>query len=318
MENKLNKSALEVYAKQASKQLCTQFFSISKNSISGDEILSFTDIKQVNYFVLKEIYFLWKQEIAKLKQSKFFDYTHPEVELSLENLMKTASNHILVQRVEFESLLASAIEETIYLALSPYHYFKTYFFTTDIQKISLADIKTKSKYVKLNDTFFNHFIEKLEVYKVSVFYVSDIMGYFQEAYYNTNDKFEDYEPILAKFSKILPVPLSEIVTDAKKKDDYAPTPLEVFEKQNLDKKEDLNKMIPHAALKPLRLGLNERVMFTKELFDNDNQLFNATIARLEASGNWQNAKTIIDYLKLDTENEVVQEFYELIEARFKI
>jgi hypothetical protein len=318
MENKLNKTELENYAKKLSSKLCSDYFSISKTSITGSEILKFTPITQVNYFILKEVFFKWKNELNNLKTSPFFDYSHPEVQESLNNLMKVLSNHINIQKDEFEKLLSSSIEETIYLVMSPYHYFKQYFFVTSLQKISFEDLKSKAKYVKLNDVFFKRFIEKLEVYRVQHFYISDIMGYFQEAYYNTNDQFQDYEPIIEQFNALLPFPMDKIVTDVKKKDDYAPTPLEVYEASKAPKEEsESNKMISPNLLKPIKLGLNEKIMFTKELFNGDSALFEATMSRIVAAGNWNSAKSIIDYLKLDKENEIVQEFYEIVEARFK-
>jgi hypothetical protein len=112
--------------------------------------------------------------------------------------------------------------------------------------------------------------------------------------------------------------MDKIVTDVKKKDDYAPTPLEVYEASKAPKEEsESNKMISPNLLKPIKLGLNEKIMFTKELFNGDSALFEATMSRIVAAGNWNSAKSIIDYLKLDKENEIVQEFYEIVEARFK-
>lgn len=320
MENKLNKQALEIYSLQVSRKLCSDFFSLQKLSISGPEILKFSQVQQVNYFILKNIFFIWKGEINQLKQSSYFNYDDVEVQNAILNLMNVLSNHISVKRDVFEKLLASAIEETLYLALSPYHYFKLYFFTPDIQKITLAELKEKAKYLKINQVFFKHFIEKLETYKVPVFYTADIMGYFQEAYYNTNDTFENFEPIVEAISIIIPVPLQSIVSDLKKKDDYAPTPLEVHQKQNqaaIPETLVTKASVATNTVRNIKLGLNQRIMFTKELFGGNSEMLEHTIARLEAAGNWESAKYILDFNKWDTENEVVEEFYELVKAKYK-
>lgn len=319
MENKLNKQALENYARLVSKKLCSDFFNLQKLNISGPEILKFSPIQQINYFILKNIFFIWKVEIGQLKKSSYFNYEDIQVQDAIQNLMNVLSNHIFVKREAFESLLASAIEETVYLSLSPYHYFKLYFFTPEIQKISLAELKEKSKYLKINQVFFEHFIEKLETYKVPVFYTTDIMGYFQDSYYKSNDTFEDFQPIIDTLSLIMPFPLESIVSDLKKKDDYAPTPLEVHQKLNASKTIDSTNVSLRATAfqKPLKLSINQKIMFTKVLFNGNGELLDHTLARLETAGNWANAKHILDFNKWDQENEVVQEMYEMVESKFK-
>ncbi len=318
MENKLNKQALENYSRQVARKLCSDFFNLQKLNVSGPEILKFSPVSQVNYFILKNIFFIWKGEIGQLKQSSYFNYDDTEVQDAIQNLMNVLSNHIFVKREAFENLLSSSIEETLYLALSPYHYFKQYFFTPEVQKISLFDLKEKAKYLKLNQLFFQHFIEKLETYKVPVFYTTDIMGYFQDSYYKSSDTFDDFQPIVDAIALTLPFPMESIVSDLKKKDDYAPTPLEVHQRQMAIKIATENTLGQNAAtMKPIKLGINQRIMFTKELFQGNGELLEHTLARLEAAGSWSNAKHMLDFNKWDSENEVVQELYELVEAKFR-
>jgi len=318
MENKLNKQALENYARQVARKLCSDFFNLQKLNISGTEILKFSPVAQVNYFILKNIFFIWKGEISLLKQSSYFNYDDIEVQDAIQNLMNVLSNHIFVKREAFENLLSSSIEETLYLALSPYHYFKLYFFTPEIQKISLHDLKEKAKYLKINQLFFQHFILKLETYKLSVFHTTDIMGYFQDSYYKSSNTFDDFQPIVDAIALTLPFPMESIVSDLKKKDDYAPTPLEVHQKQMASRLISENTLGQNAAaMKPLKLGLNQRIMFTKELFKGNGEILEHTLARLEAAGSWSNAKNILDFNKWDLDSEVVIEFYEMVEAKFK-
>ncbi|MFN0048117.1 MAG: hypothetical protein ACKVOU_03220 [Cytophagales bacterium] len=319
MENKLNKQALENYARSVARKLCSDFFNLQKLNISGSEILKFSPIPQINYFILKNIFFIWKVEISQLKQSSYFNYDDVQVQDAIQSLMNVLSNHIFVKREAFENLLASSIEETLYLSLSPYHYFKQYFFTPDIQKISLADLQEKAKYLKVNQAFFGHFIEKLETYKVPVFYTTDIMGYFQDSYYKSNDTFDDFQPIINQVSLTIPFPMESIVSDLKKKDDYAPTPLELHQKDltSKSKPNENAQRFGEMVTKPIKLGLNQRIMFTKELFKGNSELLEHTLARLETAGNWGNAKHILDFNKWDTESEVVQELYDLVELKYK-
>ena len=339
MENKLNIQELESYSKLLARKLCRDYFQDTKKNIEGKEILKFTPIDQINYFILKNLFTKWKDEIAQLKQSPYFNYENPEVESALQNLMNELSNHILIKTSQFEILVATAIEESIYLALSPYHYFKIYFFYPEKIKVTLAELKEKSKYVKLNSSFFNHFIEKLESYRIQSFMIADIMGYFQESYYSKNDSFDDFEPIIEKLSAIVPLSLEKIVTDLKKKDDYAPTPLEIFENQRNQSSQpqsipqtqpqvqqqpirtEPDKILFSAGVSnniaPIKLSLNQRIMFQKELFSGDSEQMNLTLARLESAGSMENAKYILGFLNWDKESEITQEFHDLIESRYK-
>lgn len=319
MENKLNIQELQGYAKQLSRKLCREYFVLDKRLVDGKEVLQFTTIEQVNYFVLKIVFVKWKDEMAQYKQSPYFDYQKPEIELALQNLMNEVSNSINIKMFDFEILLSQAIEETIYLALSPYHYFKIYYFSPEKTKITLAELKEKAKYLKINAVFFNHFIEKLETYRIPSFMVADIMGHFQESYYTTNNTFDDYEQIIEQFDQLMPLELDKIVSDLKKKDDYAPTPLEVFENQKKQPERVIVEVKPTVVnnISPIKLSLNQKIMFLKELFNNDIENMEHTMARLEAAGNIENAKYILGFFNWDKENEAVQEFFELIEAKYR-
>ncbi|MDX2191587.1 MAG: hypothetical protein SFY32_17175 [Bacteroidota bacterium] len=326
MENKLNVPELENYSRLLAKKMATEFFRDGKSEITGAEVLIFSNVEQINFFILKLVFFKWKEETAKNLSSPYFDYNHPEVTAAVNQLSNALSNHIKLNPYHFETILADAIEETIYLSLSPYNYFRAYYFSPEKIRVSIEELKEKAKYLKINKLFFTHFIEKLETYRIGSFQVSDIMGYFQEAYYSTNDTFDSHEPIIEKLSAIIPIDLSKIVIDLKRKDVVPPTPLEVYElKKAQSVKDELNTVnnsnaeltLPHAPLQSIKLNLNQRIMFLKHLFNNDIEQMNHTMARIETSSSLDNAHYILGFNNWDRNNEVVQEFYELIENRFK-
>lgn len=313
MENKLISTELESYARNCARKFSLDFFGDNKIHITGNEILNFTEIKQVNYFILKIIFQKWKEEMAVVRKSAYFNFDHPDVYQALEIFGNALSNQIMMKRDVFEPILAKSIEETLYLSLSPYHYFKNYFFSPNIQKVTMTDLREKEKYLKVNNAFFEEFVQKLESYKIHSFFVVDIMGHLQECYYNHNSNFDDYDAIIQDFNKVLPLDLTKIVSDPKKKDNYAPTPLEVFENEKMEQ-----NSVAYNNITPIKLSLNQKIMFLKEIFKNDIGQMNMTMARLESAGNRETAMNILGYLSLDKENESVQEFYELIEAKYKI
>jgi hypothetical protein len=315
MENKLNKTAIENYANQASRVLCNAFFSPEKRAINGSEILNFTTIQQVNYFILRNVFEIWEKEMAQLKKSQFFDYNNHEVEAAFRDVMNVLSNHIMIKQEVFSKLVASAIEETLHLSLSPYNYYKQFIFYPEKQKITLQEMKDLCKYIKINNSFLKEFIKKLESYKVGFFQIPDILGYFQQSYFNNNDNFESFDPLIVAMSEIYPLSLNSIVADLKKKSDYAPTPLEVFE--NKKRQEESTRKSVETNIKPIKLSLNQKIMFLDKLFKDDAEQMELTLARLESAGTIENARYILSFYNWDEESEVVAEFYQLIDLKYK-
>lgn len=65
------------------------------------------------------------------------------------------------------------------------------------------------------------------------------------------------------------------------------------------------------------IGLNDKFLFTKELFNNDTDLYNQTINKLNKANDFNNAIQYIDSnFKWDFEDPAVQKFLELIRRRF--
>ncbi len=69
---------------------------------------------------------------------------------------------------------------------------------------------------------------------------------------------------------------------------------------------DLNKLI----------NLNDRFKFSRELFNNDMNLYSETIEKLNNISSFENAKKIISSFSWDDENETVIHFVELLTKKF--
>ncbi|MFM8834990.1 MAG: hypothetical protein ACKOEV_15425, partial [Cytophagales bacterium] len=66
MDEKISQKEIEQYGQAFSITLTDSFFT-KKEKIIGSEILTFTDIRQVNLFIVRELQYNWKQEAFKLK-----------------------------------------------------------------------------------------------------------------------------------------------------------------------------------------------------------------------------------------------------------
>lgn len=313
MEIYIQKDALEKYAAHVADVVCHRYFAEGKAAISGLDIRSFFPVEQVNYFIFKNLFSEWYKETENWKKSPYFDYQSAEVTEAMAQLQRVLSNHIKVEKTTFKTLVASAVAETLWLCYAPFHYFKENFLNANGGKISLSDLQTKVKYVKINNTFFKAFLEKLETYKIPNFVVDDVMGHYQEAYAKHMGNLENPDTYLAYFNQISAIPTEQIFPTKKNVNEpVAPKPAAALPEPEL--------VTTKTALQPkksIKLGLNQRIMFVKNLFDGDVEKLDITIARLETSGSWDNAKYILDFFKWNKEDEVVQEFYDLVQAKFK-
>lgn len=82
---------------------------------------------------------------------------------------------------------------------------------------------------------------------------------------------------------------------------------------------DLSKKMQSQPISDIStaIGLNDKFLFTKELFNNNTDLYNQTINKLNKANDFNNAIQYIDSnFKWDFENPTVQKFLELIRRRF--
>ncbi|MDX2195149.1 MAG: hypothetical protein NW207_01930 [Cytophagales bacterium] len=299
MELKISKAEAEQYSKAlSSKILDIQY--VEKQYISGKDILQITPIHQVNYFILRILFQKWNEDVQKIISSPYFDYSHPDVLKSFNQFTNLVSNHIKVQKSDFESILTQAIEESIYFILNPYQYFKKYIFTPEKQRITLQELVLLKKYIKHNSIFYDYFLEKIQAIKIDTFLTSDLFTLFQQIYFSKTDLLESPERVIAKFDELLKFDLitnDENEQPAKKITQASPT-------------------LPNTTSPAqIKLTLNQRIMFQKYLFANDEEQLNHALARIETTATYEAAMQIIKYYNWDMDNEITQEFCQLIESK---
>src|SRR4051812_16700045 len=120
MANNINHQKLEAYSRALAEKLSTDFFR-EKNFASGEDILHFTPIEQINLFIIKIVFDKWKEENEKLRSS-YFDYENGEVKEALGNLMVKLSQHIAIRKEHFDNLLNKAIRDTLFMIADPYFF----------------------------------------------------------------------------------------------------------------------------------------------------------------------------------------------------
>ncbi|WMN12210.1 hypothetical protein QYS49_32830 [Marivirga salinae] len=316
MESKLNHQAIDAYSKALAKQLSQSFFSNSSH-ISGKEILELSPNKQINLMVLKNLFRKWKKENAKL-QSPYFDYHSDEVKKAMKDFMNTLSRHIYVKKEHFEPILKESIKDSVLLAFSPYDFYSKEINQRDDSRLRLSDLKDLKKYIKFNDFLLDGLIENFEAHKEKVVFNDAAFEMFNEVCSNSEEQPADIQPLLAEFSKTLPLSLADIYLEEEKVEaGMLNDSLQSKEKQTLADK--LSKSGGKSMMK--MLTLNQRFMFVNELFEGNQNQFLSAVEQIDGMDNYKEAsshvkKSFADKYSWDMETEEVQEFMELVEKRF--
>ena len=196
MTNKWNAAEIKNYSNAFAKVVSEEFFK-TKESISGAEIINLTEVKQLNLFILKELYDKWQAEVLNLK-SPYFDYSVPEVKKAMEDFMNILSRYILVKKEHFEQILEKAAKATLELYTEPKCYF------TEILR-NLPDFKLDENWLKSNGKFFKDYnwvlrelLNKLN--GVNFIYANEAIDALNEIF--EGEKIEDHSSEIKDIVKI--------------------------------------------------------------------------------------------------------------------
>lgn len=332
MEEKIDLNEVAQYSKDFSAKVLDTFFS-SRTKITGTEILSLCELRQINLFVIQELFNAWKEQNAK-SRSPFFDYDAVPVKESMEALMNALSNHISIDRDHFAPLLNKAVYSTMLLIVDPYDFFAD---LIEGQKDSITpdSFKEQIRYVKINKAPLDRLLQKLQADNVQSASGNEVFSMLDSILEEVNFTPEDIEDYLSKFSTVIPVTLDRFydqkVAEEKPEDtgETSPwfTPSATAEQEV---KPTVNEKLANEPRPTLAdnfnkitrikesLTINQKFMFTKVLFHGDFELFSKAIDDLDRQDHIQGALRYLEqnYEEWDRESEEFHEFMELVEKRF--
>jgi len=342
MENNINHHVINSYSKSYADILLKRSFK-NKINITGEEILKFSEIKQINYFILQILFDKWKRATNELK-SPYFDYENLEVEKATQSLMNVLSRNILVQKEDFQDLLEEAIYKTLLLIFSPYEYFTQEFSKPSLQQISIGDLLAIHKYIKINGHLLSAYIDRFEDDGIQAVFNEDALKIFDEVCESIKETPEDFEAYHKEFSVLLELDLNEVYSQP----DETPSTTTVDDKvQELEgeidslnekfksnqqtlldtlgteKKDaliDIHEKRPLAGLKK-SITINQRFMFENDLFSGDKGEFEMVVNYLD---NCKSNKEAMEFISVnyiekknwDLEKEEVVEFLMVVNKRF--
>ena len=330
MDEKISLKAVDQYSIQYANLLADSFFS-RKEKITGSEILSLCEIKQVNLFVIYELLDAWKQESQKLK-SPYFDYQAKPVVEILNQFQNTLSNHILIGKQDFLPLLKKGVSQTLYLILAPYDFYSDTLEGKGRETLDINELKNKVKYIKINRAPLERLVDHLGEKKSDIISGKEAFALLDHILEEVNFTPEDFEPYLSILSKLVPISIEKFY------DTKTPQPVPIVQSSPVIKTQPqiksplVSQPIESKATPTLAdnlakqkitrlkesLTINQKFMFTKILFHGDFEIFSEAIDKLDRFDNLTQAMRFLDdaYPDWDKESEEYEEFLEIVQNRF--
>lgn len=325
MENKLNKLALEQYAKKYTEILTDNLFA-SRTSISGKEIIEEIPVRQVGLFVLYNLFKIWKLEMLQLK-SPYFDYESKDVKLKLTELMNLLSKSISIAREDFEPLFNKSVEQTLLLILSPLKYYEELVDSFDGIPPSMDEVKDLQRFVKVNSDMRDALLTAW-----ASNYTNDEI--FDKAFEGLSEPPEEVSSLISPFNELLTLDLTSIWDDVEEEvepdlieeeDEGEDVEFKTIHTQFSDEKGEIladsfGFESSQSSLKSI-LTINQKFMFVNDLFDGSTEDFNNVIEFLDTCDTKDVVLKFIhtNYIERGSWKEEapqVKEFFVLIDKKF--
>jgi hypothetical protein len=211
MTNKLNIPALETYSKIYARKTAGDFFS-KQPVITGNQILTYSPMGQVNLFILHHLFAAWQEETARM-QSPFFDYQTIEVQEALKQFMNTVSRHIAVRREHFEPLVNRAALSTLTLLLSPYTFVEDLLRMNKNGKVNIGQFKETGRYVQIHKPFYQALTDRLESLNSLEVPVQQAIVLLDEVYTQYQNQLEPASSYIDSFSQAVPLDENDLLIE---------------------------------------------------------------------------------------------------------
>ncbi|WKN44488.1 hypothetical protein [Tunicatimonas pelagia] len=340
MERKLDQALVKQYSEEFTEKVLSVAYATSER-LSGKAILNLTPVKQINLLVIKALFDQWQHEIDKLR-SPYFDYESEEVQQALDDFINTLSQHISVDQSHLQPLVEQAVQETLYLVLSPNVYYQQQVATISAEGIREEDVLTWLKYIKINRPLLELYINKFRQQPTAVLDTDAATHLLDETVNEFSDPLEDASPYVASFSEIYSFEPEQLMADnepSHSEEESVRTPEEDEHEEAvvptdprtlhdyLSEQSSANTTLTDIQKKhkigSIReyIGVNQRYMFIRELFGNDPQEYQQAIYELDQKQSYVEAFNFLrhefaqkHHWKMDSE-EVV-ELLEIVSKRY--
>lgn len=332
MRYKLKHEAVREISELISEDIIEQSFQ-NFDKIDGEKLISLTDSRQVNSFIIRSLFNQWRNEVERL-ESPYFDFNHERVKDALKAFMNVLSNHISIDKAHLMPLLNQAIEDAVLISFEPKGYLESILERIDKPQ----DFRLQIKYIKTNRDLFKTLIDRIgdfdtkssiqtsyDAIDASLLEAVDALEFLQKlgADGRLDQLFEvseepKPEPIVEEPITELPMQAdSDIIIEATDSD-HPTTINDKFDSQTkgmtlADKlQRKMNQSIEAS------LTLNEKFMFQNNLFGGDNTKMKEAFASVDQASDLNDALNRANTFNTgwDMDSEEVEAFMNVLERRF--
>lgn len=361
MTVQINSNYLEKYSSDYAEKVCSGFFS-DRQFISGQEILQLTSSTQVNFFVIKRLFELWQDELAKLKSSPYFDYRDIAVHEALTQFMNVLSRRIKVERSYLQPMVESAVAHAIQVATDPVAFYQSEINKAPAGKIN-EYLKENKKYYKWHDKVVTFLIDKAGFGYDKDSYLKAISANYQVI----KDSLESVNLLVATLGDVKVFDLDHYIIGESSVSDEPIAEVPKAETSFFDEPEmatptpestpsmterptmaipvsapsfsfsggklQAAKLKSHFATESYKgmkgilgelsesVAINQRFMFTKELFDGNADLLRHALKSIDGLDSFEEAVDLVnsryvEELNWDINSDAVHEFMQLVYRKF--
>ena len=326
MEEKLNFNAVIQYSEKFAEKITSKAFN-KQNSISGKQILELCSIKQINLFILRELFQAWRQEIKKMK-SPFFDFENTEVKEALTNYQNILSRHIAVSKKDLQPLVIKATSQTLFLIMDPYDFYSELLDRRNGSGLTLKELESEIKYIQINKPPLENLVQTMKQKNLASIKGSEAFAILDHILEEVNFSPDDVDTYVKSFSEIesLTIEMLYIKKQQEKKpvqktlltEVAQPTGPTINEKLAGATKSSLAEDLDRIEKIREKLTINQKFMFTKILFEGDFDVFSRTIDFVDECNSYDQALSYLNksFPGWNREGEEYEEFIQLVEKRF--
>ncbi|MBO3698958.1 hypothetical protein [Roseivirga sp. E12] len=329
MRYKLKHEAVSEISELIGQDIVDQSFQ-SFDKIDGERLISLTNSRQVNSFIIRSLFNQWRNEVERL-ESPYFDFNHERVKEALKAFMNVLSNHISIDKAHLTPLLVKAIEDAILISFQPKSYLES--ILDRIEKPQ--DFRLQFKYIKTNRDLFKVLVDKIGDFdtKASIMHSYDELDFTQLESVDANEflqklgvegrmdeLFEVIEEPKPEPVIVEPVVEVETIVDSEEPTD-PDQPVTINDKFDPQQKgmtlaEKLQRKMNQSI--EATLTLNEKFMFQNNLFGGDNAQMREAFASVDQAVDLTDALNRANAFNTgwDMDSEEVEAFMNVLERRF--
>lgn len=343
-QRSLNTEYAAWYSREFTQKVCNEFFESTK-TITGEEIATLTPCRQLNLMVIKSLFESWQEQMDRLSQIPFFDFQDKKVLSALEDFMNALSRAIKIRQEDFKPLLDCSMEKTLKLAVEPLA-----FMEEELQEQTQKpnpDFKGLRKYLKWHASSWQPAVDFLSEFPESTAWRETLLRSFDGPITQESPP----EELLAPISAIMVIDMDRLIIWESDPEAHTTRPFNEPIEDNLEEappaEEEVGEVSSdertlsidpalawarfeseeHAYMKGsiehIRegMGINQRIMFTKRLFQGNPDLMDQALEELDRTDSFFDAVSLmnssfVDTLKWDVQSDEVQELLQLVFRKF--